>query len=87
MSAELTPREILERWREGLGIAADRARQIAAASKDSMWTKIAFQLDGLKKRGEQLYAQKALTRQEVLTMLDDRVTKAKQDEEKKGLIH
>ena len=78
MSSELTPYEILERFREGLGIAADRARQIAVATKDTNFTKIAFQLETMKKRGEQLYASKALSRQDVLNMLDDRTKKAQE---------
>lgn len=69
--------EIFERFNEGLKKAASRCRELSKLQKNSDWAKTAFQIDKFLAHGTELYKAKALSRQEVLSMLDRRVDKKK----------
>lgn len=65
--------ESIERYVEGLKKAADCCRQLGVAQKNREWTKIAFQLEGLLQKGTTIYQNKSISRQDALSMIDNRV--------------
>lgn len=73
--AEMEHTESFERFSEGLKKAASRARELGSAQKNRDWNKIAFNLETLIERGKTIYARRALSRDQVLAMLDSKVKK------------
>lgn len=63
-------KESIERFSEGLRMAADRARELGSLQNLPVWKTIAASLDTLRENGEYLIRHKAMTRNEVLAELD-----------------
>lgn len=70
--------ETIERFVEGLKIAASRARELGVAQKSKSWISIAESLDGIRIKGYAFHRANALTRQQALRMIDDRVGEKKE---------
>lgn len=70
--SEMQDNESIERFVEGLKKAASRARELGIAQKNSSWEKVAVMLDGIRTNGVKLYQSSALSRNDVLSMLDQR---------------
>lgn len=70
--SEMTDVEAFERFAEGLKKAASRARELGIAQKSKDWGNVATMLDGIRINGEKMYNARALSRQDVLKMLDER---------------
>lgn len=75
--SEMTETETFERFSEGLKKAASRCRELGVVQKDRNWTKTAIQIEQFLAYGTQLYRASALSRREVLGLLDQRVDKKK----------
>lgn len=73
--SDMEKAEIVERFSEGMKKAASRCRELAKVQANQQWLHIANSLDDLRKKGELMYSQKALSRGEVLEMLSRRVDK------------
>lgn len=73
--SDMTEGEALERIREGLKKAASAAREIAASSGFDMWKDIANIVDEMRQNASKLAQQTALSRFDVLKMLDERQKK------------
>lgn len=69
--SEMQPKEIRERFTEGLKQASSRARELAVSQKDRGWNNFADQIDQLLNTGIQFYSQRALSRTKVLSLLDE----------------
>jgi hypothetical protein len=70
--SDMTEGEALERFTEGLKKAASKAREIGAATGLLLWNDIARTLDELRENGTKLSQMTALSRFDVLAMLDER---------------
>lgn len=70
--SDMSEKDSKERFTEGLKKAASRAREIAKATRNPVWTQIAFTLDEIRRNGTKLMAMSALNRFDVLKMLDVR---------------
>jgi len=68
---EMTRNESLERWCEGMKMAADRCRELGKQVKNPMWNLIATNLDNLRMKGEAICVSKGLTRGQILASVDD----------------
>lgn len=68
----ISEKETAEFFREGLLQAASSARMMSTAQKSELWADIASLLDELRQRGCVVANQRALSRQQVLDMLDIR---------------
>jgi hypothetical protein len=68
-------KETIERFVQGLQLAASRARELGVAQKNNAWVQIANSLDGIRTKGVAFHRATALTRQQTLRMIDDRVGK------------
>lgn len=75
--SEMQESETIERFVEGLKRAASRARELAAMQKNDTWYTVATSLDNLRISGTKIFRGRALTRQDALKMLDDRVKDTK----------
>lgn len=73
--SEMSEKESKERFTEGLKKAASRAREIAKITGSPMWTQIAYTVDEIRRSGGKLMQMSALTRFDVLSMLDHREKK------------
>lgn len=58
---DLTKKESMERFIEGLKISASCARECAQGTGNMAWLDVARHLDNIRKTGEQLEMMKALT--------------------------
>lgn len=79
--------ESLERFRESLMKAHDRAKQLGKIQKNNNWFAVATQLKKLLENGVKLSNQAALSQQQIDSMLDLHVDKNYENEAKKGIIH
>lgn len=70
--SDMTEGEALERIHEGLKKAASSAREIAASSGFGIWGDIARVIDEMRGNAHKLAQMTALSRFDVLTMLDHR---------------
>lgn len=70
--SEMTDVEAFERFSEGMKRAASRARELGVSQKSNDWGNVANMLDGIRTNGEKMYRARALSRQDVLKMLDER---------------
>lgn len=70
--SDMSEQESKERFVQGLKKAASKAREIAALTGSGMWKEIANTLDEIHMNGVKLMKMSALTRFQVLGMLDDR---------------
>lgn len=68
--SSFTTSEILERYSDGLRKASSRAREMFTLTNNRMWIDIANSLEGIRKNGETMAISKALTRTQVLDLLD-----------------
>lgn len=68
----MSPAESFERFSEGLKKAASLARELGDAQKNRHWNQIAFNLEMLLNRGQTIYGRRALSRDAVLGILDQR---------------
>ncbi len=68
--SEMNIIESAERVREGLKIAASRARELAAAQGNPSWLQVALNLDELRHNAEKIIQSRSLSRQAVLEMAD-----------------
>lgn len=69
--SDMTNIESFERFSEGLKKAASRSRELAVAQKDDQWNKVAFMLDSLCSKGNDIFRGRAIPRQEALKMADN----------------
>lgn len=70
--SDMTEGEALERFTEGLKKAASKAREIAGQSGLLIWNDIAKTIDEMRENGTKLSKMTALSRFDVLAMLDKR---------------
>jgi hypothetical protein len=68
---EMQRYESLERWVEGMKVAADRCRELGKQVKQPMWGLIATNVDNLRIKGEAICRAKGLTRNQILASVDD----------------
>lgn len=73
--SEINLAQSFEWFEESMKKAVSRAKEIGHLEKKNTWFQIATHLEKLRQNGGTMYRQKALTRQQVINMLDDRVTK------------
>lgn len=78
-------KELTERYRENMKKAASICRQLSVQTKNAKWSEIAAFLDGLRKKGEQLYDAKALTNQELNRGLDQITERAAEAQARKAI--
>lgn len=71
--------ESIERFREGMKKAASRARELGSAQKDRNWNKLAFQLEKILLQGMDIFGQKALSEQEIMSMTEHRISEMNKD--------
>jgi hypothetical protein len=62
--------EIMERFVDGLKVAADRARSLHRLVGNKFWLQIADSLDRMRLNGTQMVDEKALTYMEALEKFD-----------------
>lgn len=77
---DMNEKDSIERFTEGLKKAADRARELGRAQKSKHWMQVANGLDGIRVKGMQMFRAKALSRTDVLKMLDNFVDNKKTKE-------
>jgi hypothetical protein len=68
---DMTRNESLERFKEGLKIAADRCRELGKQTNSVMWGLIATNLDQLRAKGEKIVLDKGLTQTQILKSVDN----------------
>lgn len=67
--------EVYERWRDGMSMASSRCRELGKLQKDNSWFHVAHHLDEMRDIGSKLIDAHAMSRKEVLGMLDAMVDK------------
>lgn len=70
---------MLNRFVDGLKVAAGSAHQLAHAQENTNWLKVRDMLESLIEKGQRLALSKAMPRQEVLKELDIRQTRIPKD--------
>lgn len=70
--ADMERNESIERFKEGLSKAADRARALVKAQGNTTWLQVATGFDQMRTTGMVWYNAKAISRQQALAMLDAR---------------
>lgn len=68
--SKFTESETIERFVESLREGASIARKLAKAQQKQKWVQVAHILDAIVHRGRQMIESKALSRPDVLVMLD-----------------
>lgn len=69
--SEMSPKESVERFSEGLKKASSRARELGKSTMNPIWNNIATSLEGIRIKGEKMISSKALTTAQVEAAVND----------------
>lgn len=68
--SEMNTAQILEHYNDGLKLASSRAREMFTLTGNRLWIEIANSLDGIRENGGRMAVSRALTRHQVIDILD-----------------